>query len=77
MLFMLKKAILNVVKYVNLMVRYVIRGALIGQRYVNEVLHPHVLPIPWSVGNNFSSGKTMPLYLQYDKKLQAGRAIPP
>ena len=62
-----KKAILNVVKYGNVMVRYVIRGTLIGQRYVNEVLHLHVLPIPWSVGNNFSSGKTKPLYLQYDK----------
>ena len=31
----------------------VIRGSLTGQRYVDEVLHPHVLPLYWTVGTIF------------------------
>ena len=41
----------------------VIRGSLTGQRYVDEVLHPHVLQIYLTVGNNF--------LFQYGKELFA------
>ena len=34
-------------------VLHVIRGTLIGQLYVDEVLHPHALPIYPTVGNMF------------------------
>ena len=38
---------------------------------MDEVFHPHVLPSYQTVGNIFSSCKTIPPYLQYDKELFA------
>ena len=51
----------------------VIRWSLTGQRYVDEVLHPHILQIYQTVENRkkrFSSSKTL-VYLQYGKELFA------
>ena len=49
----------------------VIWRSLTGQRYVDEVLHPHVLQIIRLLETIFSSSKTMPAYLQYGKELFA------
>ena len=49
----------------------VIRGSLTCQRYVDEVLHTHIMQIYQTVGIFFSSSKTISAYLQYDKELFA------
>ena len=57
--------------YEILLICIVIRGSLTDQRYVDEVLHPHVLQMYQTGGNNFSSSQTVPVYLQFGKELFA------
>ena len=50
---MLKKRRPSYALYKVRLICKVIRRSLTGQRYVDEVLHPHVMQIYQTVGNNF------------------------